>query len=71
MTATLTLDEILSWFDCRTLTTSELSTAPHDLDPTCNRATLETGETYRWDKRRGLWTLQDGSGTTGRLALSE
>jgi hypothetical protein len=55
MTGTWTLDEILSWFDCGTLTARELATAPHELDATCNRATLETGEVYRWDNRRGLW----------------
>jgi hypothetical protein len=55
MTASWPLAELLAWFNCGTLTASEMAQAPHDLDVTCTRATLETGEVYRWDNRRGLW----------------
>jgi hypothetical protein len=55
MTASWPLDELLAVLGCATLTAAELATAPHDLDATCTRATLETGEVYRWDNRRGLW----------------
>jgi hypothetical protein len=55
MTATWPLDELLTWFNCGTLTAAEMATAPHELDPTCTRATLDSGEVYAWDKRRSLW----------------
>jgi hypothetical protein len=61
MTAPWTRDEILTWFGCSTLTAGELALAPHDLDPTCTRATLETGEVYAWDNRRGLWVRYPGT----------
>lgn len=59
MTGTLTFHETptLSLFDDGTLTARELARTPHDLDPTCNRATLATGEVYFWNKRRGVWVL--------------
>jgi hypothetical protein len=55
MTAAWPLDELLAVLGCATLTAAELATAPHDLDATCTRATLETGEVYVWDNRRSLW----------------
>jgi hypothetical protein len=55
MTVAWPLDELLAVLGLATLTASELATATHDLDATCTRATLETGEVYRWDNRRGLW----------------
>lgn len=38
-----------------TMTAREMALTEHELDGTCNRATLKTGEVYRWDNRRGLW----------------
>jgi hypothetical protein len=64
MTATLTLDDTLSPFDCGALTARELSSTPHALDRTLTEATLWTGAVYRWEKRRGLWILHNGPGTT-------
>jgi hypothetical protein len=55
MTATWPLDELLALLGRGTLTAREMAEAPHELDLTCIRATLETGEVYRWDNRRGLW----------------
>jgi hypothetical protein len=55
MTATWPLAELLAVLGCGTLTAGEMATAPHELDPTCTRATLESGEVYRWDNRRSLW----------------
>jgi hypothetical protein len=55
MTASWPLDELLALLGCGTLTAREMATAPHELDATCTRATLESGEVYRWDKWRGLW----------------
>jgi hypothetical protein len=55
MTATWPLDELLALLGCVTLTAGEMALAPHELDPTCSRATLETGEVYAWDNRRSLW----------------
>jgi hypothetical protein len=66
MTATWTLDDTLSPFDRGALTARELGSTPHALDRTCTEATLWTGETYRWDKRRGVWVLHDGPETTLR-----
>jgi hypothetical protein len=55
MTASWPLDELLAVLGCGTLTAREMAQAPHELDPTCTRATLETGEVYFWDNRRSLW----------------
>jgi hypothetical protein len=55
MTATWPLAELLALLGRGTLTAAELATAPHELDATCTRATLETGEVYVWDNRRSLW----------------
>jgi hypothetical protein len=66
MTATLTLDDTLTPFDCGALTARELGSTPHALDRTCTEATLWTGAVYRWNKRRGLWVLQDVPETTLR-----
>jgi DNA-binding IclR family transcriptional regulator len=55
MTATWPLDEFLALLGLATLTARELAEAPHELDATCTRATLETGEVYVWDNRRSLW----------------
>jgi hypothetical protein len=68
MTATLTLDDTLTPFDSGALTARELGSTPHALDRTLTVATLWTGETYRWNKRRGLWVLHDGPGTAGHPA---
>jgi hypothetical protein len=63
MTATLTLDDTLTPFDCGALTARELGSTPHALDRTCTEATLWTGAVYRWNKRRGVWVLHDGPET--------
>jgi hypothetical protein len=55
MPAAWPLAELLALLGRATLTAGEMATAPHELDPTCTRATLETGEVYRWDNRRSLW----------------
>jgi hypothetical protein len=55
MTAAWLLDELMALLGRGTLTAREMATAPHELDPTLTRATLETGEVYSWDKRRSLW----------------
>jgi hypothetical protein len=55
MTDAWPLDEFLTLLGRGTLTAAEMATAPHDLDATCTRATLETGEVYVWDNRRSLW----------------
>jgi hypothetical protein len=49
------LAELLALLGRATLTAGEMASAPHELDATCTRATLESGEVYRWDNRRGLW----------------
>jgi hypothetical protein len=49
------LDELLALLGRGTLTAAEMATTPHELDATCTRATLESGEVYRWDNRHGLW----------------
>jgi hypothetical protein len=64
MTATLTLDDTLSPFHYEAMTARELGSTPHVLDPTCTEATLWSGGTYRWNKRRGLWALHAGPETT-------
>jgi hypothetical protein len=55
MTAAWPLAELLALLGRATLTAGEMATTSHELDPTCTRATLETGEVYTWDNRRGLW----------------
>jgi hypothetical protein len=55
MTASWPIAELLALLGCGTLTARELATAPHELDATCTRATLETGEVYRWDNRQSVW----------------
>jgi hypothetical protein len=68
MTATWTLDDTLSLFDCEAMTARELGSTPHALDRTLTEATLWTGAVYKWEKRRGLWILHDGPKTTGHPA---